>query len=84
MKTTKNLKNNKIRSCEGMRRHGGGAFSLGPPIWEKCKNKAVVILKIKQKDEKATNMSACMQCWNEAQDPQWGIKILKAEPIKGL
>lgn len=66
--------------CEGMRRYGG-AFSLGPVTWTQCENDATVLLRLKQKDGPVEEMPACMDCWKEAQDPQWNIKILSAKPI---
>jgi len=66
--------------CEGMRRHGG-VFSLGPVTWRQCADNAVVILKVKQKGEKAKEIPSCLQCWKEAQDPRWDIKILNAKPL---
>lgn len=63
--------------CEGWRRYGG-AFTLGPVHWEQCKEKAVVMIKVKQ-EGKVDLLPACMTCWHEA--IRRGIKILEARPI---
>ena len=64
--------------CEGWRRHGG-VFTLGPVVWEQCKNDATVMIKVEQ-DGKVETLPACPICWNEAIDT--GIKILDVVPIE--
>lgn len=50
--------------CEGYRRRGG-AFTLGPVVWEQCENDALVELIITQDGKEVTGPS-CITCWNEA------------------
>lgn len=69
------------KSCEGYRRHGGG-FAFGPPVWVPCKNKAIVMMKVRQ--EGAVNrFPACQQCLDEA-NATLGIKVLDVKPIEPL
>jgi hypothetical protein len=65
--------------CEGWRRNGG-VFTFGPVTWSQCKSKATVKLTITQ-DGKTKTFPACTECWKEAQQPQWKIKIKKAVPL---
>jgi hypothetical protein len=62
--------------CEGWRRYGG-MFTFGKPVWEQCKNDAIVILEVKQ--EQIEKMPSCMDCWKEAIDRK--IEILSASPL---
>ena len=48
---------------EGWRRRGG-AFTLGPVIWEQCENSSIVLLEVTQ-DNKIEKLPACKKCWLE-------------------
>jgi hypothetical protein len=67
----------KIKRCEGYRKYGG-AFSFGPPVWEQCKENAIVELTIKQ--EKTETFPACKTCWNEVLENK--IKVVNVIPLK--
>jgi len=69
-----------MKRCEGYTRHGG-VFTFGPVRWVQCDKEAVVLLKIKQEGEDEREMPACLDCWTEAQKPEWKIQILSAKPI---
>ena len=66
--------------CQGWRRYGG-AFTMGRPIWEQCKEPATVVLTVRQ-DDRRQEMPACATCWQEAIDR--GIEVLDAWPIAGV
>ena len=77
-----NVEQNVNQRCEGMVRNGG-IFTLGPVRWVQCEESAVVMLQLKNPDEKRyRSFPACMNCWEKAQDPKWGIKIKSATPIR--
>lgn len=61
--------------CEGWRRYGG-AFTLGPVRWEQCKEKATVMVTVKQEGGPKKTLPACDHCLREAQTTT-GIKVLK-------
>lgn len=65
--------------CEGYHRRGG-AFTLGPVVWEQCENAATVNLTIRDKRETKT-LPACDQCWQKVIDS--GLEIIEAKPIGG-
>ena len=64
--------------CEGWRRTGG-AFTLGPVVWNQCENEGEVMLTTKMKGEKKQTLPACKTCWQECIDK--GIRILNVSPI---
>lgn len=65
--------------CDGWRRYGG-AFTIGPAKWQRCKGRPVVVMRVIQ-DEKPKTVNACLECWGEALDNE-DIKIESSEPIK--
>lgn len=66
--------------CEGWIRKGG-AFTLGPVVWEQCENEAVVSLKGVQGDNENFEQPACMECWNMAISYP-GMKIAETMPLE--
>jgi hypothetical protein len=67
-----------MNTCGGWRRYGG-AFTLSPIKWEKCKETPTVMLWFKQHG-RVDVMPACNECWAECINT--GITITRAEPIK--
>jgi hypothetical protein len=50
---------------EGWYRHGG-VFTLGPFTWRQCANPAIVMLSVRNKDEKETTTKpSCAKCWQK-------------------
>jgi hypothetical protein len=68
------------KRCEGYRRRGG-AFTLGPVVWEQCGNDAKVELIIVQ-DGKKSVVPSCTFCWNEAMSND-KIQVKSAKPYGG-
>ena len=66
--------------CDGFRRYGG-AFSLGPVVWQQCNNKATVMITCRQDGEKAS-FPACEKCWEEARE-NTGVEITDVRPLTG-
>tara|TARA_Y100000310_G_scaffold56232_1_gene51603 strand:+ start:31532 stop:31816 length:285 start_codon:yes stop_codon:yes gene_type:complete len=64
--------------CNGYRRYGG-AFTLGNPEWEKCRETPTVMIKVKNV-KKA--MPACPHCWQELLDSDDDAQEIESvEPI---
>lgn len=61
--------------CEGYRRYGG-ALTMGKPVWEQCKNDAVVMLTIAQEE----SLPACLVCWEEAEKTE-SIQVTKVDVL---
>jgi hypothetical protein len=64
--------------CEGYHRHGG-AFTLGPVTWQRCKEPAIVMLTMMQ-DGRKVKLPGCAACWKTATETK-GTEVLKATPI---
>lgn len=64
--------------CEGYHRRGG-AFTIGVPQWEQCKEMAIVQLVVNQEGKEST-LPACEHCWKEARSRPV-IQILEVKPL---
>ena len=64
--------------CEGWRRYGG-AFTLGPVLWKRCKRPGEVILTFKDESGKTKSLPACKVCWDECISNK--VTILEVLPI---
>ena len=58
--------------CMGQRRYGG-AFTLGPVRWERCKNPAVFIVDTED-DKGPFRTTICLECWKEAEAEKLPIR----------
>jgi len=67
-----------VVQCEGYRRYGG-AFSFGPPTWQRCVNAALVSLTVRQKSVTEV-LPACNVCWKEALENK-GVEVLNVMPL---
>jgi hypothetical protein len=52
------------QQCEGWTRHGG-AFTIGPPRWERCRNESTWLLTATQNGE-TRHFPVCDECREEA------------------
>lgn len=66
------------KQCEGWRRYGG-AFTMGPPKWDRCGENAIVILRVESNSEEK-DVLACLKCWKEA-EKSGGMSILSVKPL---
>ena len=66
--------------CEGFHKIGGTWSVGGLPVWQQCKNDAIVMLTVVQngKDE---SLPACNECWKESIENKF-IEIINVEPLK--
>ena len=61
--------------CEGYTKPG--AFQFGPRVWTQCSNNAIIMITVKQEEEKT--FPACNKCWKDAIERK--MKIIRVEPI---
>ena len=55
-------------------------MTFGRPEWNRCKKKATVMIKFRQRKEKVLTLPGCAECWQRCIDSE-DIKIIFAGPI---
>lgn len=66
--------------CEGFRRYGG-AFTLGTPYWEQCKEEATVLITFS--NNAGTHvLPGCAKCWAECIENK--LNIVSVIPIEEM